>query len=104
VARDWQQVEARLRARADDFRRRAPSTGAGSDPRRRTPGHVLEAATSFGLLLHEPPVGALDDELEGPHRCADCFTAIQPERLRAAPRAVRCLPCQQAREAAAAHG
>ena len=106
MTRDWQRVEARLRARADGFRR--PRAGAGSwtghDPHRPAPDPV--AAT--GLLLHDPPIGAVDPEpspgVSGDGRCADCAVAIRPERLRAAPHAIRCLGCQRVRDAAAAHG
>ena len=98
MRRDWQRVEARLRARADGFRRPAPGSGTGQDGYRRTPG-------ATALLLHEPPLGGVEPEpspvAPGHGRCADCAGEIRPERLRAAPLAIRCLVCQRVREAAA---
>jgi hypothetical protein len=113
AVRDWQGVEARLRARADGLRR----AGARTLEPRAEPGHPwaerVDAAGRGGLLFHDRPVAgplSLDDPPGGgpaedrrtvpaDGSCVDCRAAITPERLRAAPEAVRCLRCQRAREA-----
>jgi RNA polymerase-binding transcription factor DksA len=86
---DKHTLEGLLKARSQDMRQ-------GRRSRTRRPVSDAPAVTA----------GAPDERQEAPgsgRSCAECGGEISPRRLRAMPRAIRCLGCQRAAEAAGAH-
>ena len=83
--------------------------GAGSDSAD-VATEMFEQELALGLAQHlQSHLVDLDDALArletGEYGlCEDCGEPINPERLRALPRARRCVPCQQTRETAVRTG
>ena len=85
---DKHKLEGLLKARSQDMRQ-------GRRSRARRP--VSDAPAVTGDLTEQAP------EATGSGRsCAECGGEISSRRLRAMPRAIRCLGCQRAAEAAGA--
>jgi RNA polymerase-binding transcription factor DksA len=85
--RDKHKLEGLLKARSQVMRQgRRPRhrRAVPDDPTWRAPDEMSGAAADPG------------------RRCAECGEEIAPRRVRAMPRATRCLECQRAAEAAAA--
>lgn len=78
---DKHQLEGLLQARSEDLRE-----GRGTRRRRRP-------------VVESPPERTAPSDAEpAPRACAECGGPIAPRRLRALPRATRCLGCQRASE------
>ncbi|HYH59759.1 MAG TPA: TraR/DksA C4-type zinc finger protein [Thermoleophilaceae bacterium] len=86
------QLEGLLQARSADL-----SDGRRSRTRRPVPTPPAVGARSTPKFA--PPAARPVVTTSAARMCEDCGEAIGPRRLRAMPRAVRCLACQRSAEA-----
>jgi len=87
---DKRQLEGLLQARSEDLRH-----GRRPGRRRRVPAPVSDSPAS---VVETPPAAATSSV----RPCEECGREIGTRRLRAMPRALRCLACQRSAERAAA--